>query len=358
MVTPEIKGAIIGAGATLIVGVATIIITVVIYNDQKLALVETMEQATVEKLSGIYENVTKDMSYEEAFKIVFEDSERAKKEKNELIEDLDNIKKDNDQLKEDLKVSNDELNSIQKYIEDNQADVDRKIEEQAKEYAASGNYLRALVELKGIVKITPSIELIIKEYTQQYEANVIQEVNEFIINGKLDEANKLVNEGLKYIPDSQILDDLQQQIEDSQSQKMLDVAAKSQSGGDTYEEYTIITTGGAGFSMGGDKYTDGMKFRTMNGDTWATYPLKSKYNKLNFILGHVDNSKNDGGTELKIFYYNREIEEYVLQDEIKLSSDMPPREISLNVSGLDYIKFQFSHTGRSSWYGIGNPILQ
>lgn len=356
--TDGVKGALIGAGATLIVGAATIIITVINYNDQKIATIEAMEQATVEKLSGIYENITKDMSYEDAFRIVFEDSEKAKREKSELIEELENIKNDNDRLNEDLKVSNDELNSMQKYIEDNQADVDRKIEEQAKDYATSGDYLRAIVELKGIVKITPSIELLIKEYTQQYEAYVTQEVNTFIINGKLDEANKLLNEGLKYIPDSQILEDLQQRVEDSRSQKMLDVAAKSQAGGDTYKEYTMKTTGGAGFSMGGDKYTDGMEFKTCNGDTWATYPLKSKYNTLNFTLGHIEGSSNDNGTELNIFYYNREIEEYVLYDAIKLSSDMPPREISLNVSELDYIKFQFSHTYYDSWYGIGNPILQ
>lgn len=358
MNTPEIKGALIGAGATLIVGIATMIITVITYNDQKVDLVETMEQATVEKLSGIYENITKDMSYEEAFKIVFEDSERAKKEKNDLIEDLENIKKDNDKLNEDLKTANNELNSMQKYIEDNQADVDKKIEEQAKEYATSGDYLRAIVELQGIVKITPSIELLIKEYTQQYEAYVTKEVNTFIIDGKLDEANKLLNEDLKYIPDSQVLKDLQQRIEESQPQKMLDVAAANQFGGDTYEEYSMKTTGGSGFFMGGDKYSEGMAFRTAH-DPWATYPLKSKYNTLNFTLGHMDGSDNDKGVKLSIFYYNRDIEEYVFHDEINLSSDMPPREISLNVSGLDYIKFQFSsHTYDNSWYCIGNPILQ
>lgn len=190
------------------------------------------------------------MSYDDAFKIVFEDFESAKREKNDLNEELKNIKEENSRLNEDLKAANDKIDAVQKNIDETQTSIDKKIEEQAKEYAASNEYLRALVELKGIVNTTPSIEFLIKEYTQKYESNVTLEVNGLIANGKLDEASELVNEGLKYIQNNQVLLDLQQKIKDSQPQKMIDIAPKSQSGGDPYKEYSMKTTGGAGFTMG------------------------------------------------------------------------------------------------------------
>lgn len=339
-------------------GIVSAAATIFVYFDGKNATIEAIERSTVEKLSGIYADITKDMSYDEAFKIVFEDFENAKKEKNDLNDVLKNIKDENSRLNEDLKTANDKMDAAQKYIDNAQTDIDKKIEEQAKEYAASNDYLMALVELKGIVNTTPSIQLLMKEYIQKYESNVTLEVNELITNGKLDEASELVNEGLKYIENNQVLLDLQQKIKDSQPQKMLDVSPKSQSGGDPYEEFTMKTTGGARFYMGGEKYTDGMTFRTYFENTWAVYPLKSNYSFLNFDMGHVDGSSNDNGTTLQIFYYSTEINEYVLHDEIKISSDMPPRNVRLDIRGLDYIKFQFIRTNSDSWYGIGNPILQ
>lgn len=74
-------------------------------------------------------------------------------------------------------------------------------------------------------------------------------------------------------------------------------------------------------------------------------------------MGHVDGSNNDDGTKLEIYFYNDQAADFVLHDEIKLSSDMPPRNITIDVSGLKSIKLCVAWTHYNSWYGIGNPIL-
>jgi len=94
------------------------------------------------------------------------------------------------------------------------------------------------------------------------------------------------------------------------NQYMTDIVPAYQSGQyeHCYKEYSAYSSGGTeSFSMGGVKYTNGMIFDLYNSyESWGVYNLNSKYNSINCIIGHVDDSslqqfQNEWRKE-KIFY--------------------------------------------------------
>lgn len=231
-------------------GIISSLVMLFVYFDGKKTTTETIEKATVEKLSNIFENVTKDMSYDDAFKVVFNDYEQAQNDKRELnlkVEDL------NKQLEDKiLEIENKDLelkNTYQKL--DNE--IERKNEEiinDAREYSSSGNYLLAIAKLKETINPGDFIKILIEDYTKQYETSISNEVHFLVEKGQTDEANTLINDALKHIPDSKLLTELSQMVIDSQPQKMLDVVPAYQS--EKYNEYTTQKSGGTEtVSLGG-----------------------------------------------------------------------------------------------------------
>lgn len=336
--TDEVKGAVIGAAATLIVGVAAEIVTISIYNDQKKTLVESTEKATVEKLAAIYENVTENMDYEQAFTVLFEDYERSKEEKAKIENELSAAIAENEKL--------------ETYFNENQENIYNEMEKQADEYAEKGDYLRAISVL-DMDKVTPTIEILRNDCIRKYEASITTQINTMIKDKKLDEADKLISEGLKYLPDSQVLTDLRQKVENSHPRKMLEAVPAYQWGGNPYKEYKSQNSGGVeSFSMGGKKYVDGMTFNPRSESTWSVYNLDGKFNSLDFTVCHVDGTANGDPTVLQIFYNSS------LYKEVELSPDMFPQEISLDLSGIQQLKFQVLHTySYEAVYGIGDPVI-
>jgi hypothetical protein len=129
---------------------------------------------------------------------------------------------------------------------------------------------------------------------------------------------------------------------------LMDIAPAYQSGGDDYKEYSSKESGGKNaFSMGGDNYTDGIKFE---GAAWAVYNLKGNYKTLEFTICHIDGTPIGQDTSLLIYY------DTVLYREISLSADMAPLTVSLDLSGVSNLKFETKYYNNSS-YGMGNPIL-
>jgi tetratricopeptide (TPR) repeat protein len=130
-----------------------------------------------------------------------------------------------------------------------------------------------------------------------------------------------------------------------------DVSPAYQKSGNNYKEYSLISSGGTNsFSMGGIKYNDGMTMSSSNDPVWGVYNLASQYSSLEFILSHVDMTNNYGGS-MQIFYDN------ILTDEYPLTSDMLPRVISLDVTGVAQLKISMKIEGYDTLYGCGNPIL-
>jgi hypothetical protein len=125
-----------------------------------------------------------------------------------------------------------------------------------------------------------------------------------------------------------------------------DVTAYQATGG--YNEYSSKNGGNAeSFSMAGEKYYYGCSWHD---DAASIYNLNGKYTSISGVLGHID---GDGGYDatLQIFY------DGVLNQEISLTADMMPTDITLDVEGVLQLKMMCSGYIYDS-YGFGNPVMK
>lgn len=333
-------------------GLISAVVTLYVYFDGKKTTIETIEKSTVEKLSYIYENVTKDMSYDEAFKVVFNDFEQAKKDMKELNSEVERLNKQLDDKTLEIENKDLELKNTYQKLDDKIEEKNEEIVDEAKEYSNSGNYLLAIAKLKEVVNPSDSIEILIEDYTRQYETSISNEVHSFVEKGQTDEANKLINEALEHLPNSISLMELSQMVIDSQPQKMLDIVPAYQS--EKYNEYTTQKSGGTKtVSLGGIKYSDAMIFDTYGGSSWAVYNLASDYSQINFVVCHIDGTWNGKDTVMQISLDGK------MTEEIQLSTDMAPKNVTLNVNGINQLKIEVISVGYFQIeYGIGNPMIR
>lgn len=333
-------------------GLISAIVTLFVYFDGKKTTIETIEKATVEKLSSIYENITKDMSYDEAFKIVFNDFEQAKNDMRELNAEIQRLNEQLNNKTLEIEEKDIELKKVYQILDDKIDEKNEKIIDEAMEYSDSGNYLLAIAKLKEVVNPSNSIEILIEDYTKQYETSIVDKVNSFVEKGEIDEANNLINEALKYISESTTLRELSQMVIDSQPQKMLDVVPAYQS--ENYTECTTQISGGTKtVSLGGIKYPDAMIFDTYGDSSWAVYNLASDYSQIDFVACHIDGTGNGNDTVMQISL------DGIMTEEIKLSTDMAPKKVVLNVKGVNQLKIAVKSVGYFQIeYGIGDPIIR
>lgn len=313
----ELKVAVIGA----IVGAfITGAISLFIYFDGK----NGIETKTVETLTKYFDSVDKDMSYNEALEAVYKES---KKMKSELG---------------DLRAGN--INGI--------------LVESAQQFANSKDYVSALSILNGIEKKSYQINNLINEYTKKYESDVTDQVESLVDEDNTEEAKKILETALKIVPNSKVIKNKKQEINNLYRQNMVEIVPAYQSGGNEYKEYNTNKTGGTEFfKMAGIKYSDGMTFNAdiniFDDVSWAIYNLNGKYTSLNFTVGHVDDTDIGDKTVLQVLYDGK------LKKEIPLAPDMLSRKVKLNVTGVKQLKLQVPSSGSDSpLYGIGNPVIQ
>jgi hypothetical protein len=130
---------------------------------------------------------------------------------------------------------------------------------------------------------------------------------------------------------------------------MYDVVSSYQS--QSYEEFT---GGRTSFNMAGLRYTNGATWMVnSNPPSFSIYNLNGDYRTIRGVLGHVDGSGRDS-TKMLIFADGRLIE------EIDVSADMLPKNISINVRGVRQLKIEFVDPRRTngSRYGFGNVVIE
>jgi hypothetical protein len=138
------------------------------------------------------------------------------------------------------------------------------------------------------------------------------------------------------------------------AQYMTDVVPAYQTSSDYYyTEYSALKNGGADkFSMGGVVYTNGI---TLNArDAWAVYNLNGQYTSLSGVFCHVDGDitgTTDGATWL--IYCDG-----MLAAEWKLTNDMAPQNVSVDLRGVNQLKIQTQTSWSIGKFGLGNPIIK
>ena len=119
-----------------------------------------------------------------------------------------------------------------------------------------------------------------------------------------------------------------------------------------YVEFSAIKSGGAErFGLGGVTYTNGFTF--IGNNTWAVWNLNNQYETLGGVLCRIDGDYGGvaDGTVLQVF------SDGVLKAEWPLTANMAPRDISIDLRGVNQLKMELKGWNGGT-FGIGNPVLE
>ena len=108
------------------------------------------------------------------------------------------------------------------------------------------------------------------------------------------------------------------------------------------------------FRMGGVTYQNGVRFGGRVFVGWARYNLNGEYSRLTGIIGAVVLVSNSGNHDGVLEVYH----EGVFKEEIPVSNGMIPREISINVSGVNHLELRLKiNMYNPTDFAIANPVL-
>lgn len=318
-----IKGSIIGA---LITGIISLLIFIL----GNFSTQSTIEEKTVETLSGYFDSVNKDMSYEQALQTIY---------------------KENENLKKDILDLNKQLEGLNQKIENKQAEIDNqssqkevdKVVQTATEYWNNSDFVQSLSLLKNYKSKSVDIELLYSQYSNDYCAYILQQVDDCIENMQYDDAVALINDSLILVYDSSILDQKIEEIENSKPNNLI-YAVKP------YEKYGYTEKINSDYmQMGGNKYYNGFQLGDGYEISYALFNLNGKYNKITCTIGHIDESGEADKTLLVIG-------DNTIIETIEINYQSLPKEYTINVKGINQLKFE--RIVGTTQTGIANIVIQ
>lgn len=106
-------------------GLVGALVMLFVHFDSKNTTSEAMKKATVEKLSTIYESVTKDMSYDEAFEVIFRQLEEMKSENERANQEIADSYEEIDKLNQDITKLNQDIITLNQELEDKKSEISR-----------------------------------------------------------------------------------------------------------------------------------------------------------------------------------------------------------------------------------------
>lgn len=318
-----IKGSIIGA---LITGIISLLIFIL----GNFSTQSTIEEKTVETLSGYFDSVNKDMSYEQALQTIY---------------------KENESLKNDILDLNKQLDGLNQKIENKQAEIDNqssqeevdKVVQTATEYWNNSDFVQSLSLLKNYKSKSVDIELLYSQYSNDYCTYILQQVDDYIENMQYNDAVALINDSLILVYDSSILDQKIEEIENSKPNNLMDAIKP-------YEKYGYTEKINSDYmQMGGNKYYNGFQLGDGYEISYALFNLNGKHNKITCTIGHIDESGEADKTLLVIG-------DNTIIETIEINYQSLPKEYTINVKGINQLKFE--RVVGTTQTGIANIVIQ
>lgn len=318
-----IKGSIIGA-------LITVVGSILVFVLGNFSTQSTIEDQTVETLSGYFDSVNKDMSYEQALQTIYKENEILKNENLDLNKQLDNL--------------NQKINNKQAEIDNQnlQEEINRVVQT-ATEYWNNSDFIQSLSLLKNYKSKSVDIELLYSQYSNDYCSYILQQVDAYTDNMQYDDAITLINDVLLLVYDSSILNQKIKEIENSKPNNFMDAIKP-------YEKYGYTEKVSSDYmQMGGNKFYNGFQLGYDHQISYALFNLNGKYNKITCTIGHIDESGEADKTLLVIG-------DNTIIETIEINYQSLPKEYTINVKGINQLKFE-----RTSGYtqtGIANIIIQ
>lgn len=104
------------------------------------------------------------------------------------------------------------------------------------------------------------------------------------------------------------------------------------------------------FTMMGKKYYHGFKGEPCY-DSWAEYSLDGEYKKMQFSVGHIDNTAHEDAT-LNLFF------DGVLKDQISLTGDMTTITKKIDVKNVNVLRIEIRDAEHvTSYYGFADVVF-
>lgn len=207
----------------------------------------------------------------------------------------------------------------------------------------AGEYTEALTSINKAIDVNENEEFKKLKSTieTKYMESVTSQVNSYLDSEDYISASRVANNALSILPDNSQLQELKKKVEDNTPTYLLDACKPY-----AVDDYTEFINGET-FNMGGKTFTNGF---SLSYSGYANFNTESKYKTLNLSVGHVDDTRMEDCT-IKIYCDN------VLKYEEKYSSDALPKRISLDITGVNSIKFELADY---IWgdYGFGNITVK
>lgn len=263
-----IKGSIIGAFITVIGSILVFVLG-------NFSTQSTIEEKTVETLSGYFDTVDKDMSYEQALQTIYKENESLKIEIGSYKSQIDILNQEIEQ-----QTSSEEIT---------------KIIESATNYWNNLDFTQSLSILKTSKFISSDIQLLYEQYSNEYISNLLSQANDLLYNNKRNEAINLLENGSELVYDNQVLNNKIDEINNNQPIKISDLEVFYENSSrpslmhfeDFNGEYkkdnlSNIHNSGLLFSVFADanlyrEYMLNQKYSTLNGVFSITYPSRNHY---------------------------------------------------------------------------------
>lgn len=293
----------------IIVAIVEAVLALVVGYALYLVQEDSIEKKTVETISGYFDEVDEDMSYDEVLQFLYQSS----KEKDDIISSLS---EENEKLKElEAQFSSEESNE--------------KIISSAQTHASADDYEMAIAILKSVANRTPQMEVMLTDYAGLYEAQIITQVDTYVSEKQYDKATDCIDYALKILPDSSVLKQKRSSVISSEPQNLMDVLEPYEKNGYTEKKM------GEFMEMGGKRYSGGFQLGTSYYTSYAVFNLDGQYKELSGIIGHVDGS---GDRDDVVTIYG----DGVLLKTIDIVSKDLPQEFSIKVVGVKQLIFERS----------------
>lgn len=305
---------------------------------------DILEKNIVETLSGYFDSVDKDMSYEQALQTIYKENENLKIEINNYTTQVNELSKEieNKQAEIDLQNSTDEV---------------KEVIQAATDYWNDSDYIEALTLLKNEKSKSTDINNLYEQYSDEYILVLLSQAESLILENERDKAIDILKKGTVIVYDSSVLNDKINNITDKQPVKISDLQVffegmtnRSLMGFEDFngdykkDNLSHIHASGLVFNI----YAEGNLFRE--------YIINQEYNSLSGVFSITYPSRNDH-TKAYICIYGDD--ELIYQSDIITGGIEPISITNIDISNVKKLKIELN-SSNGSWtkYALYDCILQ
>lgn len=304
-----------------------------------------LERDTVQVLSEKFDSVEKDMSYEDALQAVF---------------------KENENFKNDIENLNNQINDLSEQINKQQVEIDQqnsvdeinRIIQDATDYWNNSEYIQSLTLLKNSKSKSTDIEVLYKQYSEEYSNNLLFQADLLLSERKRNDAIEILRKGNVLVFDNTNINNKISEINNKPTSLLSELTPIS--GTDDTDRYALwdISTQ----DNYGNKYSSGILMKQSYTDkVHLVYALDNQYTILTgkFVLS--EKSKNTDGNYVLYAYTLVNGEMNLLYESPILTTATRPIDIEINVSNVMDLVIEVydpNKESKNAWIGFVDAKLE